>query len=139
MLNPRLGSLVHVAFPPAARVVVLVVLAWADSNVWDLNVVFALDGFDVGRSDVGYAASASAEGSISMVADFALANDLSIAIPAQVLDGLCWPLLWAGEDVRCGINSNVSSSCPQVSWNLPNAPRLGTGGEKRQTNLLGRG
>ena len=89
MLNPRRGSLVHIAFPPSARVVVLVVLAWAESNLGDLNVVFALGGFDVRRSDVGDAASASAEGSIPMVADFSRTNDLSIAIPAQVLDGLC--------------------------------------------------
>jgi hypothetical protein len=40
----------------------------------------------MGRSDVGCSATASAESSISMVANFSLANDLSVAISVEALD-----------------------------------------------------
>jgi hypothetical protein len=40
----------------------------------------------MGRSDVGCSATASAEGSIPMVANFSFANDLSVAISVEALD-----------------------------------------------------
>jgi hypothetical protein len=82
VLNARLCSLVHVTLAPSACVIVLVVLACANRNLGDIDVVLALGGFDVGRTNVGCPSTANAEGAVSMVADLSLANDLSIAIPA---------------------------------------------------------
>lgn len=118
MLNARRGSLVHVTLAPSACVIVLVVLAGADGNLGDIDVVLALGGFDVGRADVGCSSTANAEGAVSMVADLALANNLSIAIPASRLDGNYGETGHGREDVRRWVNSNVSSSCPRVSSSL---------------------
>lgn len=118
MLNARLGSFVHVTLAPSACVVVLVVLACADCNIGNIEVVFALGSFDVGRANVGCSSAANAEGTVSMVADLSLANDLSVAIPAEGLDGNCATIGHTREDILRGVNPNVSSSCPRVSSSL---------------------
>lgn len=80
MLSARLGRLVHIALSSTPRVVVLAVLTGAHGNIGNLNVVLSLGGLDMGGADVGYPPTTNTEGPVSMVADFAFANDLTVAV-----------------------------------------------------------
>lgn len=80
LLNTWLGGLAHIALSSSPHVVVLVILAGTDGNIGDLNIVLALGSLYMGGSDVSYSPTASAEGSVSVVADFAFANNLPVAV-----------------------------------------------------------
>ena len=80
MLNARLGGLVHITLSSSPSVVVLAILAGTHGNIGDLNIVLAFCCLHFGGPNVGYPPTASAEGSVSVIADFAFANNLSITV-----------------------------------------------------------
>jgi len=66
---------------------VLVLHAGSKSYLWDSDVVFALGSCNFWGSNVGRTTSACAESPISMIPNYSFADNLAIAISADLLKG----------------------------------------------------
>lgn len=107
----------HITLSSSPRVVVLAILAGAHGNIGDLNIVLTFACFYIGGPDVGYPPAASAEGSVSVIADFAFANDLSVTVSMCVLESSCSscsPVFQLRRNAQQRIRPNVSCSCRRV-------------------------
>lgn len=126
----------HITISSSPRVIVPAFLAGAHGNIGDLNIVLAFSCFYIGGPDVGYPPAASAEGSVSVIADFAFANDLSVAVSMCVLESSCSPVFQLGRNAQQRIRPNVSCSCQRVRC-IPQGAKAKE--EKQILYLLDRG